>query len=113
MIWPEKNDYDVVYSNNGVEYACGKLQESSEPSESSTQLAKYVLSRLAESPHKAIKSVCDAALRWKDYLLWYRAVETHVWHKHVSLLDFRDLENAIGTFGFRRIGKWYEYSSVF
>lgn len=114
-MWPSWAHFDVVHGSEGFSYACGTIQHSTspKPTQEETELTEIILARASPSKSAAVvRSVCFAAIRWKDLSLWLRAVKGACdAEQSTNALGEDHIHLAINAFGFTKVKPWYDIHS--
>ncbi|KDQ61218.1 glycosyltransferase family 8 protein [Jaapia argillacea MUCL 33604] len=105
VIWPDSNNYRIVYSGGNYALALGQLRASTSltPTRFEKELFEYVLdaaSQVKHSPESVLEIACEAACKWGSLRLWLQAVKECSGTKSFSMLTHDRIFKAVEKFGF-------------
>ncbi|OCH94338.1 hypothetical protein OBBRIDRAFT_801332 [Obba rivulosa] len=108
IIWPNRNHYEILYRTRALEKACTKLRNSASSAATvkEGELIEYVLGHRRPSDQQetlAIRCLCAAAVRWRDYALWDRIIKECKFTNSLDIFGKDAILRALDILGFSTI----------
>ncbi|KZT09482.1 uncharacterized protein LAESUDRAFT_756442 [Laetiporus sulphureus 93-53] len=106
VIWPKRNDVDIMHGAEGLQYACDtiKASNSASPTADEMDMVDYIFHRASASDATTVvPSVCEAAVRWKDLATWVRVIKVCDAERSIATIGVNNACSAFLVFGFTSI----------